>query len=346
MTTSPRTQPNEPLRTWYPYLWTWVNSQKQRHRSAIRNAEDTLLTVLGDEGISELTKDTALVDDLKGSLSTLTVRLAPLKKRPTPRLKQMALWNAAIELETRRVEAHNTTSEINDALSGLCTDTGRLSDLLQPTDPETFMKRALMLGCCSVGPQPRFNATAPTHALEQLTAMNLDGKDVYILRNSVIALQNIGIERIAETLGVTRQTVWNRGKVLLQKIQELSQTEPFTELAQAIRRYRLPEDREGVEPWDVIYDLREKPIGFLINPSSGHFPTFTDLWQILFFISSGEPLPWANWDVPPGFSWGFPGVAPHILCIQDAMLSDYDDDNPPQDDQEQPSKQPRRRKTK
>ncbi len=343
MTSHPKSEPNEPLRKWYPYLWTWTQSTDRERRSATRGPDDVLLTVLGDDAIREMTADNHLVKDLGGSLTDLTTRLAPSKRRPTPRLKQLALWNAALELKARRVNAHDSAAAINSALKNLCTETHRLSDLLQPCDPETRIERELLLGCCVVGDQPRFNIGAPAAAHEELRRLSLDAKDVFILRNSILALDPIGPEAIAETLGVTRQTVWNRGNSLLQKISALAGHESFSELAPIAGRYqRFPvsDDCEVLaEPGDVIYDTRDTTVGYLTSPASGVFPTFRDLWQILFFLSTSDSR-YGN--VPFGFMWGQSNIHRFVgheyyLFVQDLAAGDYDEESKPSEEPRQES---------
>lgn len=338
MTTHPKSQPNEPLRTWYPYLWTWAQSSDRERRSATRGPDDVVLTVLSDDAIDEMTGDNYLVKDLGGSLNDLTTRLSPSKRRPTPRLKQLALWNAALELKVRRAEAHESASAINSALKVLCTETHRLSDLLQPCDPETRIERELLLGCCVVGDQPRFNVTAPQQALDELRQLGLDAKDVFILRNSILALSPMGQDALSETLGVTRQTVWNRGKSLVSKLSVLADNETFSELAPIVGRYqRFPVSDECevlVDSMDVVYDTRDASVGYLTSPASGNFPTYRDLWQILFFLSTADSR-YGN--VPFGFMSGDSGLHKFVgheyyIFVQDLAPGDYDEENKPPDE--------------
>lgn len=338
MTSHPKSQPNEPLRKWYPYLWTWTQSSDRERRSAVRSPDDVLLTVLGDEAISEMAGDNFLVRDLGGSLSALTTRLAPSKRRPTPRLKQLALWNAALELRARRTEAHDSASAINNALKALCGETNRLSDLLQPCDPETRIERELLLGCCVVGEQPRFTVTAPELALAELKGLGLDAKDVFILRNSILSLYPLGPEDIAETLGVTRQTVWNRGNSVIKKLTALIGHEAFKELAPIVGRYdRTPVADDGEvldDPTGVKYDTRDTTVGYLTSPATGIFPSFRDLWQVLFFLSTADSR-YGN--VPFGFMWGQSSIHRFVgheyyLFVQDLAAGDYDDENKPSEE--------------
>jgi len=339
MTTTPRTNPNDPLRKWYPYLWTWSQAPEREKRLTARGSDDVLLTVLGDDAFREMASDNHLVKDLGGSLSDLTTRLAPSKRRPTPRLKQLALWNAALELRTRRADAHDSASTVNNALKDLCTETHRLSDLLQPCDPDTRIERELILGCCVVGEQPRFNVGAPAQALEELKRLGLDAKDVFILRNSILALSPVGPETVAETLDVTRQTVWNRGNSLLKKLASLLQSEHFKELLTIVARYqRFPVSDSGdvlLEPFDVSYDTRDTPVSYLASPASGEFPTFRDLWQVLFYLTTTDDITGGG---PFGFMWGQSNIhgrfvgSEYFIWAQDLAAGDYDEENKPSDE--------------
>jgi len=353
MSSNPRTSPNEPLRKWYLYLWTWSQLPERERRLAIRRSDDVLLTVLGEDALVEMARDNHLVRDLGGSLNDLTTRLAPSKRRPTPRLKQLALWNAALELQTRRAEAQDSASAINNAMNDLCSETHRLSDLLQPCDPDTRIKRELILGCCVVGDQPRFNVAAPTQALEELGRLGLDAKDVFILRNSILALSPIRPEAVAETLDVTRQTVWNRGNSLLKKLASLKNSESFNALDPVVRRYSVsPVSDSGEEllsdPFTVVYDTRDTSVGYLTSPASGAFPTFRDLWQVLFYLTTTDQI---SGDGPYGFMWSqkivhqrFVGYE-YFIWTQDLAADWYDEENRPFDE---PKRKPRtsRRKTR
>ena len=349
MTTTPRTNPNDPLRKWYPYLWTWSQAPDREKRLTARGSDDVLLTVLGDDAFREMASDNQLVKDLGGSLSDLTTRLAPSKRRPTPRLKQLALWNAALELRTRRADARDSAATVNNALKDLCTETHRLSDLLQPCDPDTRIERELILGCCVVGEQPRFNVDAPAQACAELGRLGLDTKDVFILRNSILALYPMGPERIAETLGVTRQTVWNRGNTLLEMLTSLLSSDNFNELLPIVRRYqRFPVSDSGemlAEPFDVMYDTRDKSVGYLTSPASGAFPTFRDLWQVLFYLTTTDAITGGG---PFGFMWGQRDLHPFVgheyyLFVQDLAAGDYDEENKPLDETPRGPKAARKR---
>jgi len=345
MTTTPRTNPNDPLRKWYTYLWTWSQAPERERRVVARGSDDVLLTVLGDDAFREMAGDNELVKDLGGSLTDLTARLAPSKRRPTPRLKQLALWNAALELRARRTEAHDSASAINNALRELCTETHRLGDLLQPCDPDTRIKRELILGCCMVGEQPRFNVEAPAKALEELERLGLDAKDVFILRNSILALCPIGPETVAETLDVTRQTVWNRGNSLTKKLTSLLESENFKELLPIVGRYqRFPVSDSGdvlLEPFDISYDTRDTPVSYLASPASGEFPTFRDLWQILFYLTTSDAITGGG---PFGFMWSQNDIhgrfvgSEYFIWSQDLAAGDYDEENRPLDETPKKSK--------
>jgi len=345
MTTTPRTNPNDPLRKWYTYLWTWSQAPERERRVVARGSDDVLLTVLGDDAFREMAGDNELVKDLGGSLTDLTARLAPSKRRPTPRLKQLALWNAALELRARRTEAHDSASAINNALRELCTETHRLGDLLQPCDPDTRIKRELILGCCMVGEQPRFNVEAPAKALEELERLGLDAKDVFILRNSILALCPIGPETVAETLDVTRQTVWNRGNSLTKKLTSLLESENFKELLPIVGRYqRFPVSDSGdvlLEPFDISYDTRDTPVSYLASPASGEFPTFRDLWQILFYLTTTDAITGGG---PFGFMWSQNDIhgrfvgSEYFIWSQDLAAGDYDEENRPLDETPKKSK--------
>lgn len=345
MSSNPRTNPKEPLRKWYPYLWTWSQAPERERRLIVRGSDDVLLTVLGDDALRELASDNHLVKDLGGSLSDLTSRLAPSKRRPTPRLKQLALWNAALELRTRRADARDSASAVNNALKDLCTETHRLSDLLQPCDPDTRIVRELILGCCVVGDQPRFNVEAPEQARLELERLGLDSKDVFILRHSILALKPVGRDVIAATLGVTRQTVWNRGRSLINELRSLQNREIFTELLPVVARYqRFPVSDTGdvlLEPFDVCYDTRDTSVGYLTSPASGKFPTFRDLWQILFYLTTTDAITGGG---PFGFMWDQSNIhgrfvgSESFIWTQDLAAGDYDDENKPSDE---PAKKPR-----
>jgi len=348
MSSNPRTSPNEPLRKWYPYLWMWSKLPVRERRLAARGTDDALLTVLDDDAFREMAGDDDLVRDLGGSLTDLTVRLAPSKRRPTPRLKQLALWNAALELRARRAEARDSASAVNDALKDMCTETQRLSDLLQPCDPETRIERELTLGCCIVGEQPRFNVGAPARAREELGRLGLDAKDVFILRNSILALKpiggdaiarTIGVTDVAETLGVTRQTVWNRGNSLVKKLQLLQNSESFNELIPVVARYqRYPVSDTGeplAEPFQVCYDTRDTPVGYLTSPATAEFATFRDLWQVLFYLTTTDDISGGG---PFGFTWGQSNIhgrfvgSEYFIWTQDLAAGDYDEENKPSDE--------------
>jgi len=338
MNNHPRTEPFEPLRKWYPYLWTWVTTAERDRRPIEPVTPSEPFGLLDEESLNELTSDNHLIKDLGDSLAALTKRLAPSKRRPTPRLKQFALWDAALELQARRSEVPMSASQLTETLRSLCTETHSLSDLLHPCDPETRIERELKLGCCIVGKQPQFNVNVPEEAMEELRNLKLDAKDIFILRNSILALTFHSPEDIAATIGVSRQTVWSRGKSVREKIEELRSRTSFRDLAPIAERYRrFPVGGDGepvVEPWNVVYDTRDTAVGYLTSPASGVFPTYRDLWQILFYLSSAEEGPTYQWELSPGFMWGqeglhrFVGFESHLF-VQDLAPGDYDEENKP-----------------
>lgn len=341
MTNHPRTEPLEPLRNWYPYLWTWVTTAERDRRPIAAVSPGETFGLLDKASIIELTSDNHLIKDLSDSLAALTKRLAPSKRRPTPRLKQFALWDAALELQARRSETTMSASQFTETLRSLCTETNSLSDLLQPCDPETRIERELKLGCCTVREQQQFYVNAPEEAIEELRNLKLDAKDVFILRNSILSLTYSSPEDIAATIGVSRQTVWSRGKSVREKIEELRSRESFRELAEITARYRrFPVGSDGepvVEPWNVVYDTRDTAVGYLTSPASGVFPTYRDLWQILFYLSSSEDGPMDHWELSPGLMWGHPLLQRFVgfeyhLFVQDLAPGDYDEENKPPED--------------
>jgi len=339
MSINPKTQPNRPLREVYPHLWEWVSttsSRKVRSRDNGLALDETIQLALSAEDVQQLVSDNFLGLDLEGSLVSLTRRLAKSKTRPTPRLKSLGRWDAALELRNWRSGSNNTSASINDVLREMCPDTQRLNELLRPADPETQIHRELVLGCCVVGSQPNFDASAPERALKQLEDLKLDSKDVYILRNVVIALNSVSPDVAAETLGVTRQTVWNRGNLILQKLETLRRHEAAEKILQIANTYRRVPTSSGdsgvfclIDDWSVVYDSRDPMIGHLTSPSSGHFPQYRDLWQVVVFLTSEESGPLTP-NGPPGFTWGQDGIIPpfsgreYHLFTQDLVPTFFD----------------------
>ena len=64
-----------------------------------------LVSCLSKGGIQDLLEDTYLYDDLQSSLEKLTQRLAKEGKRPSPRIKDFKLWDAALERLIREPDA-------------------------------------------------------------------------------------------------------------------------------------------------------------------------------------------------------------------------------------------------
>ena len=339
MPVNAKVQPSRPLREAYPHLWEWVSRPSSRNlRSGINEIalDQTIQSALNSDDVQHLVSDNFLRIDLEGSLTDLTRRLAKSKTRPTPRLKTLGRWDAALELRSWRAGANKNLSSINEVLRTMCPDTQRLNELLHPTDPETQIHRELVLGCCVVGSQQSFDAGAPERALKQLEDLNLDSRDVYILRNVLIALNSVSPDTAAETLGVTRQTVWNRGNVILKKMETLRNHESVVKIFQIVDSYRrvpTSSSEDGVicliDDWNIAYDTRDPMIGHLTSPSSGSFPQYRDLWQVVVFLTSKESGP-STPERPSGFTRGQDGIIPSFpgreyhLFTQDLVPTFFD----------------------
>lgn len=322
MSTNPKTQPNRPLREAYPHLWEWASAKPTPKAGISAQSlafDETLQTVLQSDDLQSLVSDKFLMIDLENSLVALTRRLSKGKNRPTPRLKTLSRWDAALELRTRRTDSRVASMSLTELLREMCPETQRLNELLRPVDPETQIERELKLGCCMVGRESDIDTSIPNKALELLRKMNLDRKDVYILRNLILAINPDSPESAAEILGVTRQTVWNRGNAILGKLAKLGDDDSIRKLVQIASGFsRLPSSATAdeayclVEPWDVVYDTREPMIAHLTSPASGPFPQYRDLWQVVVFLTSQSSGPHTS-EGFPGFLWGQEGVVPQFV---------------------------------
>ena len=119
-------------------------------------------------------------------------------------------------------------------------------------------------------------------------------------------------------LGVTRQTVWNRKKSLTTKFESLQSNEDFKKLvnfAESFTRYPVQvvnnEPEFVIDPWEVCYDRTEPLIGLLTITPSGPFPSYIDLLQVIFYLTTFPTGPLADTDAPPsGLQRGLgPGIS-------------------------------------
>jgi hypothetical protein len=315
------------LKGQFQYLWKWVQDKKSLQNSKNPNSQAqyrtffsetkgnaALISCLGRGGIDDLLGDTHLYDDLQGSLEKLTKRLAKEGKRPSPRVKEFKIRDAALELHALR------TGSMADFASGV-TELGgnvrRLSDLFQPAQPEVRVLRELAMGCCNVSVKPNLDVRAPIRALKELTNLDFDFNDVFIARNVILSTSSLSLEETAKLLGVTRQTVWNRKKIIIASFESLAGNESFralTDLALSFRRFPVNEERYEPEfvldPWEICLDKSEPLIGFLTITPGGLFPNYIDLLQVVFYLTTKPSGPLANESDPPtGLQLGLgPGV--------------------------------------
>lgn len=313
---------NTQLQTRFPYLWKWSQGLQKKDasvRSRVFREEtrtnSALLSCLGKDGIQSLLEDAQLHHDLQCSLDDLTERLSKEGKRPTPRIKQLKLWDAALELHALRT---GDLAEFASAISELGGHITRLSDLFQPAEPEIRILRELAMGCCNIAGQPNLDARAPLRALKELANLDLDNIDVFIARNIIFSTDELGSEDTTQMLGVTRQTVWNRKKSLITKFESLQSNEDFKKLvnfAESFTRHPVQvvngEPEFVIDPWEVCYDRTEPLIGLLTITPSGSFPSYTDLLQVIFYLTTCPTGPLADFDAPPsGLQRGLgPGIS-------------------------------------
>jgi len=319
---------NAQLRTQFQYLWKWTQDRKRLENSKnpntnahLRNffgetkTNTALLSCLSKEGIRTLLEDTYLYNDLQGSLEKLTKRLAKEGRRPSPRIKEFKIWDAALELHALRT---GSMADFASAVTELGGQITRLSDLFQPAQPEIRILRELALGCCNIAGKPNLDVRAPIRAYKELANLGLDNNDVFIARNVVLSTNSLRLENVAEILGVTRQTVWNRKKSIIDKFQNLSSNESFQTLidfANSFQRYPVREKNGEPEfvldPWEICYDRTDPLIGFLTTTSGDLFPTYIDLLQVIFYLTTYPTGPLVDVNEPPtGLQLGLgPGVS-------------------------------------
>ena len=319
---------NAQLKAQFQYLWKWVQDRKSLENSKNPNTNahsrnfldetktnTALLSCLGKDGIRVLLEDTYIYDDLQGSLEKLTKRLAKEGKRPSPRIKEFKLWDAALELHALRT---GSLADFALGISELGGQVTSLRDLLLPAQPEVRILRELALGCCNIAGKPNLDVRAPIRAYQELANLDLDINDVFIARNVVLSTYDLSLESVAKILGVTRQTVWNRKKSIIDKFETLSSNESFKTLigfANTLQCYPvLEKDGEPefvLDPWEVCYDKTDPLIGFLTTISGDLFPTYIDLLQVIFYLTTYPVGPLVDVDKPPtGLQLGLgPGVS-------------------------------------
>ena len=158
---------------------------------------------------------------------------------------------------------------------------------------------------------------APIRALKELTNLDFDFNDVFIARNVILSTSSLSLEETAKLLGVTRQTVWNRKKIVIASFESLAGNESFralTDFALSFRRFPVNEERYEpefvLEPWEICFDKSEPLIGFLTITPGGLFPNYIDLLQVVFYLTTKPSGPLANESDPPtGLQLGLgPGV--------------------------------------
>ncbi len=295
---------NAQLKAQFQYLWKWAQDRKSlQNPNSPKFLGETktnaaLVSCLNKGGIQDLLEDTYLYDDLQSSLEKLTQRLAKEGKRPSPRIKDFKLWDAALELNALRT---GSLADFASAVSELGGQVTRLSDLLQPAQPDVRILRELALGCCNIAGKPNLNVRAPMSAFKELVGLDLDIIDVFIARNVILSTYSLGLEDVAEILGVTRQTVWNRKKSIVKKFESLGSSDSFKTLIDFAYSFQVypvweknGEPEFVIDPWEVFYDRTHPLIGFLTTISGDLFPTYIDLLQVIFYLTTYPTGPLVN----------------------------------------------------
>jgi len=264
---------------------------------SLRN-DRTLGDVLAGE-IDILIDDKNLAADLGGSTTQLKRRLARRNQRPTPRIKQLSVWNAALELRHHRTESEGSLAVINE-LSQLVHGSAYLDETLERPWWLGQLEAHYVFSTCRINPVPGVTPNRLSKVLEILKGLELDSYEVILVRTRLFQLYG-PLPSLGES-EISRQAIWKKFKGLRERLIALEDDPSISALVAEIysrNPFEGEADPEGGYIGPVI-DTRDPLIRFALNTPQGEFPNVLDVLHLGIWLYSGTN-PFGPTD-PAGFT--------------------------------------------